>query len=82
MSNMSAKGKGRDPSPTGSVISAAVAGKADKDKEDKDVHPKVQTPDLFYGDRKKFKAYCTQVRLYWWADKKRTKRTLRHSPRR
>jgi hypothetical protein len=30
----------------------------------KDTYPKVAVPDLFYKDRKKFKAYCTQVRLY------------------
>jgi len=30
----------------------------------KDIYSKIMIPDLFYKDRKKFKAYCTQVRLY------------------
>jgi hypothetical protein len=34
------------------------------DAKDKDTYLKVTVPDLFYGDRKKFKAYYTQVRLY------------------
>jgi Retrotransposon gag protein len=47
-----ASGK-RAVSPTGSVV-GSVAG------DKKDTYPKVAVPDLFYGDRKKFKAYCTQ----------------------
>ena len=35
------------------------------------VVPKVSTPDTFHGDRKKFRAYNTQVRIYYWAEKKR-----------
>jgi hypothetical protein len=46
------KEKDRAPSPTGSIISLMV----DR-KDDKDPYPKIQVPDLFYGDRKKFKAY-------------------------
>jgi hypothetical protein len=41
----------------GSVF-ASVAG------DKKDIYFKVAVSDLFYGDRKKFKTYCTQVRLY------------------
>jgi hypothetical protein len=28
------------------------------DSDDKEVYLKIHIPDLFYGDRKKFKAYC------------------------
>jgi len=83
VSNMSAKGKGRDPSPTGSVISATTATtttKEPKDKDEKEAYPKVQTPDLFYGERRKFKAYCTQMRTYLWADSKRKRPTLKTIP--
>jgi hypothetical protein len=48
------KEKDRTPNPIGSVTSTVV----DK-KDDKEAYPKVQIPDLFYGDRKKFKAYYT-----------------------
>jgi hypothetical protein len=47
-------------------------------KDDKEAYLKVQIPDLFYGDRKKFKVYYTQVRLYIWADNKRIKRILKN----
>jgi hypothetical protein len=67
-----ASGK-RAASPTGSAI-GSVAG------DKKDTYPKVAVPDLFYGDRKKFKAYCTQVRLYLWSDSKRTPRALKTLP--
>jgi hypothetical protein len=30
----------------------------------KDTYSKIAIPDLFYGNRKKFKVYYTQVRLY------------------
>ena len=55
-----------------------TAGFIRKDTGDKDVYPKIHIPDLFYGDRKKFKAYCNQVRLYIWSDVKRTKKTLKN----
>src|ERR1700722_11266845 len=61
----SGKGKGRDPSPTGSIVTTATEAPL------KEEAPKVAEPDLFYGDRKKFKAYCTQARLYIWADERR-----------
>jgi hypothetical protein len=47
--------------------------------ETKEVAIKVSTPDLFYGGRKKFKAYCTQVRLYIWADRRRETKTLKYT---
>jgi hypothetical protein len=39
-------------------IANSVAG------DKKDIYPKMAKPDLFYENRKKFKAYCTQVRFY------------------
>jgi hypothetical protein len=47
----------RAVSPTGNIISSVAGDK-------KNTYPKIAVPDLFYGDRKKFKAYYTQVRLY------------------
>jgi hypothetical protein len=47
----------RAASPTGSIVSFIAGDK-------KNTYPKIAVPDLFYGDRKKFKAYYTQVRLY------------------
>jgi hypothetical protein len=47
----------RAVSPTGSIVTFVTGNK-------KDIYPKIAVPDLFYGDRKKFKAYYTQVRLY------------------
>jgi hypothetical protein len=55
------------------------AGSIHEDTGEKDVYPKVHQPDLFYGDRKKFKAYCNQVRLYIWSDSKRTRKTLKNT---
>jgi hypothetical protein len=55
-----------------------TAGFIHENTGEKDVYPKIHTPDLFYGDRKKFKAYCNQVRLYIWNDSKRTKKTLKN----
>jgi hypothetical protein len=54
----------RAVSPTGNII-----GSVTRDK--KNTYSKIAIPDLFYRDRKKFKAYCTQVRLYLWNDFKR-----------
>jgi hypothetical protein len=42
----------RAVSPTESVI-GSVAG------DKKNIYPKIAIPDLFYGNRKKFKAYYT-----------------------
>jgi hypothetical protein len=58
---------------------SSLAGSIHEESSEKDVYPKVHTPDLFYGDRKKFKAYCNQVRLYIWSDSKRTKKTLKNA---
>src|SRR5450755_3627665 len=55
-----------------------TAGSIKDDTGDKDVYPKIHNPDLFYGDKKKFKAYCNQVRLYIWNDIKRIKKTLKN----
>jgi hypothetical protein len=32
--------------------------------KNKDTYSKIAIPDLFYKDRKKFKIYYTQIRLY------------------
>jgi hypothetical protein len=47
----------RAASPTESVVGSVTGNK-------KDTYLKITIPDLFYKDRKKFKAYCTQIRLY------------------
>jgi hypothetical protein len=47
----------RAVSPIRSVISSVAGNK-------KDTYLKIAVPDLFYENRKKFKAYCTQVRFY------------------
>jgi hypothetical protein len=44
-------------SPTGNVVNSVAGDK-------KNTYSKIAVPDLFYGDRKKFKAYYTQVRFY------------------
>jgi hypothetical protein len=49
------------------------------DSDNKEIYLKIYIPNLFYGDRKKFKAYCNQVRLYIWNDAKRTKKTLKNA---
>jgi hypothetical protein len=61
------------------MASGSTAGSIHEDTGEKDVYPKVHTPDLFYGDRKKFKAYYNQVRFYIWSDSKRTKKTLKNT---
>jgi hypothetical protein len=47
----------RAASPIGNVINSVAGDK-------KDTYPKIAVSDLFYEDRKKFKVYYTQVRLY------------------
>jgi hypothetical protein len=47
----------RAASPIGSVF-ISLAG------DEQDIYPKMAISDLFYEDRKKFKAYYTQIRLY------------------
>jgi hypothetical protein len=46
------------------MASGSSTGFIHEELSEKDVYPKIHTPDLFYGDRKKFKIYCNQVRLY------------------
>jgi hypothetical protein len=54
------KGKERAPSPTGNIIIAAIISLI----QAKNTYPKIEVPDTFTGDRKKFKAYETQYRMY------------------
>ena len=60
-------------------MTESTAGFTHKKDRDKNIYPKVHIPDLFYGDRQKFKPYCNQVRLYIWNDNKRTKKTLKNA---
>ena len=61
------------------MVPGSSTGSIHEKSSEKDVYPKIHTPDLFYGDRKKFKAYCNQVRLYIWSDSKRTRKTLKNT---
>jgi hypothetical protein len=61
------KGKERAPSPTGSTTITAVMSIVLA----KDTFLKVEVSDTFSGDRKKFKAYETECRVYFWADGKK-----------
>ena len=56
-----------------------TTGSIKGDSDDKEMYLKIHIPDLFYGDKKKFKAYCNQVRLYIWSDAKRIKKTLKNA---
>jgi hypothetical protein len=47
----------RAASPTKNVVNSVARNK-------KNIYPKVTIPNLFYKNRKKFKAYYTQVRFY------------------
>jgi hypothetical protein len=60
------------------MVSGSLAGFIHEESSEKDVYLKIYTPDLFYGDRKKFKVYCNQVRLYIWSDFKRIRKTLKN----
>jgi hypothetical protein len=61
------KDKERAPSPTGSITVATVISPV----QAKNTYPKVKIPDTFTSNRKKFKTYETQYRIYLWADAKR-----------
>jgi hypothetical protein len=61
------KGKERVFSLTGSTITATVISIVLA----KDTFSRVEVLDIFSGDRKKFKAYETECRVYFWADGKR-----------
>jgi hypothetical protein len=54
------KSKERAFSPTGNIIAATVIFPV----QAKDIYPRMKAPDTFTGDRKKFKAYETQYRIY------------------
>jgi hypothetical protein len=61
------KGKERAVSPTGNIIIIAIISTV----QAKDTYLKIKTLDTFSGDRKKFKAYKAQYRMYLWADGKK-----------
>jgi hypothetical protein len=61
------KGKERAFSLTGSTIITVTVSTV----LTKDTFPKVEFSDTFLGDRKKFKVYELQSRIYLWADGKR-----------
>jgi hypothetical protein len=54
------KGKKRASSPTGNIIAAAIIFPV----QAKDTYSRVKAPDTFIGDRKKFKTYEAQCRMY------------------
>jgi Zn-dependent M32 family carboxypeptidase len=61
------KGKKRVPNLTGNITATTVIFTV----QAKDTYLKIKIPDTFLGDRKKFKAYETQCRIYLWTDRKR-----------
>jgi hypothetical protein len=61
------KGKKRVISLTGSITATVVASMVLQ----KDTYLRIKAPDTFLGDRKKFKIYEAQCRMYLWADRKR-----------
>ena len=63
------KGKERAPNPTGNIIVTATV--IASTVLVKDIFSRVKVPDTFLGDRKKFKAYETEYRIYFWADAKK-----------
>jgi hypothetical protein len=54
------KGKKRAASPTGSIIVTVTVSTV----QAKDTYLRVEALDTFSGDRKKFKIYETQCRMY------------------
>jgi hypothetical protein len=54
------KGKERAASPTGSITAIATISTV----QVKDIYLRVEISDTFLGDRKKFKAYEAQYRIY------------------
>jgi hypothetical protein len=63
-----AKGKKRAASLTGSTVIIAITTILTKN-----IFPRVTEPNTFSGDRKKFKIYESQYRIYLWADGKKEK---------
>jgi hypothetical protein len=55
------KGKERAASLTGNIIITVIAAFTILTK---DTFPKIKPPDTFSGDRKKFKVYESQNRMY------------------
>jgi hypothetical protein len=54
------KGKERAPNLTGNIIITIVIFTV----QAKNIYFKIKTPDTFSGDRKKFKVYEAQCRIY------------------
>jgi hypothetical protein len=54
------KSKERALSPTGNIIIAIIIFPV----QAKNIYLKMKAPDIFSGDRKKFKAYEAQYRIY------------------
>jgi hypothetical protein len=54
------KGKERAPNPTGNIIITAVMSPV----QAKNIYSRIKVPDTFINDRKKFKTYKTQYRMY------------------
>jgi hypothetical protein len=61
------KGKERAVSPTGNIIVIIAVSTV----QAKNTYSKVKVSNTFSGDRKKFKIYEAQYRIYLWADRKR-----------
>jgi hypothetical protein len=61
------KGKERAPNLTGNITIAVAAPTILA----KDTFLRVESPDTFSGDRKRFKVYELQNRMYLWADRKK-----------
>jgi hypothetical protein len=61
------KDKERASSPTGNIIIAVIIFSV----QAKDIYFKIKVPDTFTSDRKKFKIYEAQYRMYLWADAKK-----------
>jgi hypothetical protein len=61
------KGKKRAANPTGNIIAIVTIFTV----QAKNIYLKVKALDTFSGDRKKFKIYEAQYRIYLWADGKK-----------
>jgi hypothetical protein len=61
------KGKERASSPTSNIIIAVIVFPV----QAKDIYFKIKVSDTFINDRKKFKVYEAQYRMYLWTDAKR-----------
>jgi hypothetical protein len=61
------KNKERATNLTGNIIITATIFTV----QAKNIYFKVKLPDIFLSDRKKFKAYEIQCRIYLWANRKK-----------